>query len=103
MVKDRTEGAGLENVLSPPRLESIPPPTVRLVPANELAPWLGAMIECVPSWSVETVPAMLLPPAVGGAASSVESRLERSSEVLLPLRAVVNECALSPFVSSVPM
>lgn len=38
VVNDRTEGAGLEKVLSPPLLESIAPPTVRLVPATELAP-----------------------------------------------------------------
>jgi hypothetical protein len=38
VAKERTEGAGLENVLSPPRRESSPPPTVRLVPARELAP-----------------------------------------------------------------
>ena len=60
VVSDRTEGAGLENVLSPPRRESIPPPIVRLVPATELVPWLsGAMVE--PSFSVENVPATLLP------------------------------------------
>jgi hypothetical protein len=62
VVKDLTEGAGLEKVLSPPLRESTPPPTVRLVPATELAPWLGAVVE--PSCSVDTVPATLLPPTV---------------------------------------
>lgn len=45
VVKDRTDGAGLENVLSPPLLDSTPPPTVRFVPATELALWLGAINE----------------------------------------------------------
>lgn len=67
VVKDRTDGAGLEKVLSPPLLDSTPPPTVRLVPAKELAPWLGAVIDRDASWSVNTVPAKLLLPTVGGA------------------------------------
>ena len=37
VVKDRTDGAGLEKVLSPPRLDSTPPAIVRCVPAMELA------------------------------------------------------------------
>lgn len=45
VVNDRTDGAGLEKVLSPPRLESRAPPTVRFVPASELAPWLAAAME----------------------------------------------------------
>lgn len=49
VVNDRTDGAGLEKVLSPPLLESMAPPTVRFVPARELAPWLGAVIERVAS------------------------------------------------------
>lgn len=72
VAKDWTEGAGLENVLSPPRRDSSPPPMVRLVPAKELAPWLGAMMDLGPSSSVEIVPAVLLAPAVGGASSSPE-------------------------------
>lgn len=46
VVSDRTEGAGEENVLSPPRRESTPPLAVRLVPATDEAPWDGAAIEC---------------------------------------------------------
>lgn len=42
VVNDRTDGAGLLKVLSSPLLESNPPPAVLLVPAKELAPWLGA-------------------------------------------------------------
>jgi hypothetical protein len=72
VVSDRTDGAGLEKVLSPPLLDSTPPPTVRLVPARELAPWLGA-IEREPSWSVKTVPARLLLPTVGGVWFSLET------------------------------
>jgi hypothetical protein len=49
VVRDRTDGAGLEKVLSPLRLESTPPPMVRLVPARELAPWLGAVMDRAPS------------------------------------------------------
>lgn len=74
VVKEPTEGAGLEKVLSPPRLDSTPPPTVRLVPVTELAPWLGALMDRAVSFSVERVPAMLLPPVVGGAKSSTEYR-----------------------------
>jgi len=39
VVRDRTDGAGEENVLSPPLLDSCPPPAVLLVPATEDAPW----------------------------------------------------------------
>lgn len=61
VVRDRTEGAGLEKVLSPPLLESCPPPIVRLVPVTESVPWLsGASVE--PSCSVDTVPATLRSP-----------------------------------------
>jgi hypothetical protein len=35
VVRDRTEGDGEENVLSPPFLESNPPFAVWVVPANE--------------------------------------------------------------------
>lgn len=38
VASDCTEGAGLEKVLSPPRLNSVPPPVVRAVPVSELAP-----------------------------------------------------------------
>lgn len=71
VVSDRTDGAGLEKVLSPPRLDSRPPPMVRLVPVTELAPWLGAVMDRAVSLSVETVPAMLRV-AGGGAKSSAE-------------------------------
>jgi hypothetical protein len=35
--------------------------------------------------------------------SPMDSRLDRSIVVLLPVCAVVKECALSPFASSLPM
>lgn len=67
-------------MLSPPRRDSTPPPTVRLVPAKELAPWLGALMDLGPSFSVETVPAMLRAPVVGGASPSPEYRVEWPNE-----------------------
>lgn len=46
VVKERTDGAGDEKVLSPPRREESKPQfTVRLVPASDEAPCEGAMIE----------------------------------------------------------
>lgn len=42
VVRDRTEGAGEEKVLSPPFRESRPPPAVRLVPVTEDAICEGA-------------------------------------------------------------
>lgn len=44
VVNDRTDGAGDENVLSPPLRDSTPP-MVRLVPATDGAPWEGATRE----------------------------------------------------------
>lgn len=72
VARDLTEGAGLENVLSPPCRESWPPPIVRAVPVTELAPWLGAVREIGRSPSDENVPAILRPPVVGGTKSSTE-------------------------------
>ena len=51
VVRDRTEGAGDENVLSPPFL----PFAVLLVPATEDAKCEGAWIDGVASCSVDTV------------------------------------------------
>lgn len=48
VVRERTDGAGDEKVLSPPRRDSMPP-MVRLVPATDEAPWDGAAMECWPS------------------------------------------------------
>lgn len=52
VVKDRTEGAGEENVLSSLRK---PPPAVRLVPATEDSICDGAWMECAASGPVERV------------------------------------------------
>ena len=60
VVRERTEGAGDEKVLSPPRR-----PAVRLVPAREGAPWEGARME--------------RPQVVGGGCSSLERRTELDS------------------------
>jgi hypothetical protein len=76
VASDLTDGAGLEKVLSPPLLESMPPPRVRFVPARELAPWLVAMRDCEPSLSVQAVPATLLAPLVGGGMLSIEVRVD---------------------------
>lgn len=103
VVKDRTDGAGLENVLSPPLLESTPPPMVRLVPATELALWLGAISEREASWSVKTVPAQLLLPIVGGPWSSRDVRVDWFALVLLVPVVVVNVHALVPLVTPLPI
>lgn len=102
VVNDRTDGAGLEKVLSSPRLESTPPPAVRLVPANELAPRLGALMERDPSRSVDTVPTRLLRPMVGVAWSSLDMRDDWATLVLLPDGAVEKVQALVSFVAPFP-
>lgn len=99
VVRDRTEGAGEENVLSPLR-ESRPPPAVRLVPVTDEAMCEGAWMEWVASWSVDMVGAADMPPAVGGAVSSAdvppEELLLRANEgsESLALWAVVKEGSL---------
>lgn len=90
VVRERTEGAGEEKVLSPPRRDSRPPWAVRLVPARDEAPCDRAVIDREPSWSVDLVP------PVGGARPSSEERVELSASCdialdLLVLRAVDNE------------
>jgi hypothetical protein len=45
VVRERTDGAGDEKVLSPSLLESKLPFAVRLVPANDEAPCEGAVID----------------------------------------------------------
>lgn len=53
VVKDRTEGAGEENVLSSPLRN--PPPAVRLVPVTVDSICDGAWMECAASGPVERV------------------------------------------------
>ena len=103
VVSDLTECVGLEKVLLSSLRESIPPPMVRLVPARELAPWLGAK-DCGVSLSVDAVPAMLLSPAVRGGLPSVDV-VAASIDVMLLVRAVVREYELPPFPlwQSVPL
>lgn len=81
VARDLTDGEGLENVLSPPLLESCPPPTVLLVPVTELGARLGAMMDRgrSASVSVDMVVVKLLPPEVWGAYPSAEKRAGWSS------------------------
>lgn len=71
VVRERTEGAGEEKVLSAPLRDSSPPLAVRLVPATDDAPWDGAVIDRAISWSVETVGAADLAPPVASARPSM--------------------------------
>lgn len=98
VVKDLTDGAGEENVLSSPRRPSKPPFAVRCVPATEEAICDGAWMECDVSCSVETVPAIERLPAVAGGAGpspdKIEPRLRPSSsskDPFLLVRAVDND------------
>jgi hypothetical protein len=84
VVKDRTDGAGDEKVLSPwPVL--IPPPMVADVPAADDAPCEGAASECGPS--VDIVGAEDLLPMVGGWCPS--------SDMVIEFRLWLNEDVLS--------
>jgi hypothetical protein len=77
VASDLTDGEGLENILSPPLLDSCPPLTVLLVPVTELGARLGAMMDRgrSASVSVDMVVVKLLPPEVGGAYPSAEKRV----------------------------
>lgn len=89
VVRERTECAGEEKVLSPPRRDSMPPFAVRLVPASDEAPREGAVMDREVSFSVDIVGATDLPPAVGGVSPSVSiderKELSRAREVALVL------------------
>jgi hypothetical protein len=76
VVRDRTEGAGDENVLSGPRPELTPHPTVAVVPSPDEAPCEAATSECAKSGSVDNVGAVDLLPVVGGGRPSWEDRTE---------------------------
>lgn len=91
VVSERTEGAGEEKVLSPPRRDSRPPFAVRLVPASDDAPCDTATDrEVYVSWSVETVGAIDRPPVVGGGRPSVDNR----GDSLRPREAALEDLAL---------
>ena len=94
VVSERTDGAGDEKVLSPPRRDSKPPFAVRLVPARDDAPCDTAVMdrEVYVSWSVETVGAIDRPPVVGGGRPSVDSR----GDSLLPREVTLDDLALRP-------
>lgn len=93
VVRDRTDGAGDENVLSPPRREPAPL-IVRLVPAiDDAAPALGASTDRGVPWSVETVGATDKAPAVGGARPS---SLADSIRLLRRLRPIDVELGVTP-------
>jgi hypothetical protein len=72
VVRDRTEGAGEEKVLSPPLL----PFAVRLVPATDVSPCEGAIIERHVPCSVDIVGAIERPPVVGAGCPSFDSCTE---------------------------
>jgi len=72
VVSDRTEGAGEENVLSFPRPELTPPPTVALVASPDDGACEGAASECGWSCSVDMVAASDLLPIVGGGNPSTD-------------------------------
>lgn len=74
VVRERTDGAGDENVLSPP----LRPWAVRLVSASEDGPCEMALIERDLPCSVDRVGATERPPVVGGGCSSLESRTDSS-------------------------
>ena len=76
VVKDRTDGAGEEKVLSPPFRESKPPPAVRLVPVIEDAICDGAWMECAVSGSVECVGAVEWARAAREAPPFVDERID---------------------------
>jgi hypothetical protein len=76
VVKDRTEGAGEENVLSWPLPELIPQPIVVFVSLPDDGAWDGAASEWATSGSVDIVAAIDLLPMVGGIPSS-EERIDR--------------------------
>lgn len=73
VVRERTDGAGEEKVLSPP----LRPLAVRLVPAREDSPIMERHGSC--SVDIEC------PPVVGGCCSSLDRRTEpsRSRDVVL--------------------
>jgi hypothetical protein len=58
VVRERTDGAGDEKVLSPPRRDSMPPFAVLLVPAREDAPCDAAATDRDVSCSVDMVGAI---------------------------------------------
>ena len=73
-MRDRTDGAGDEKVLSFPRPELTPHPTVALVPAPDDAACDCAASEC--AMSVDAVAAIDLFPIVGGGSPSSEDRID---------------------------
>lgn len=85
VVKDRTEGAGEENVLSAPLVELMPPPIVVLVHPPDEAPCDRAATEWAASCSVGAND--LLPMVGGGAPSSEDLKdlLLLLSDEMLPV------------------
>lgn len=74
VVKDRTDGAGEENVLSFPCPELTPHPTVAFVPSPDDAAWDCAASEC--ATSVDIVAAIDLFPIVGGGSPSSDDWID---------------------------
>jgi hypothetical protein len=91
VVRDRSDGAGDEKVLSAPLPVLGPPLTVADVLAPDDAPCDGAASECATSASVDIVGATDRFPIVGGGIPSTEERHERllrSIDVVLAVRPV---------------
>lgn len=91
VVKDRSDGAGEEKVLSAPLPVLGPPLTVADVLTPDDAPCDCATSECATSASVDMVGATDRFPIVGGGIPSSEERHERllrSTDVVLAVRPV---------------
>lgn len=106
VVRDRTDGAGDEKVLSP-WPEPTPPPTVADVSTADGASSEGGVSECGPS--VDIVGAADLFPMVGGCCPSsdmlAEGLLPRSDSVLieLPVGTVEKERRLPAVAAESPL
>lgn len=102
VVRDLTDGAGDENVLSAPLpVVLIPPPVVAIVPSPEEAQCDLAASECGTSCSVDKVGATDLFPSVGARPSREERKEDRlcSAEeplVVTPVGAVAKEAFRVP-------
>lgn len=75
-MSDRTDGAGDENVLSGPRPELTPQPTVAFVASPDDGACEAATSECATSGSVDKVGAVDLLPIVGAGRPSCEDLTE---------------------------
>jgi hypothetical protein len=104
VVRERTDGAGDEKVLSPPRRDSTPPFAVLLVPAREDAPCEAAATDRDVSCSVDMVGAV--DRAVGGdwPSLSIEDRCDPwSPEVVVDVTALPAVETEGRLLSTIPI